>query len=356
MGPLPLVPSTEAIPAPAWLFHTLDVLFFLIHILLINVILGGSILLLARRLRHTTGQDSNTSVLSTKLPVLFALAINMGVAPLLFMQVIFGHLFYTSSVLMGVYWILVIPLVIIAYYGTYVQAKGKSETLKTNALALTTAILLYIGFAFTNNLLMMMQPERWTGYFFNRGGTMLDAADPTFIPRYLHFVIASIAVAALASALVWEYRRKHGVENAATRTAGALKIFGVATIAQIAAGLWFLLSLNRDMMMQFMGGDILATVIFMVAFLSGIGAVATSFSGKFRPTLIQAAITVVLMVLTRDQLRSMYLNGVFDPSSLQLAPQYGVLALFVVILLLGVGSVVWMLRAGFKGTSGRAAQ
>ena len=56
-----------------------------------------------------------------KLPVMIALGINMGVPPLLFLQVVYGNLFYSSSVLMAVYWILIIPLLILAYYGTYIH-------------------------------------------------------------------------------------------------------------------------------------------------------------------------------------------------------------------------------------------
>jgi hypothetical protein len=356
MTPLPLVPTPDTIPAPAWLFQILDILFFLIHIVLVNIILGGSLLLLASRFRRHDDRVPASSSLSPKLPVLFPLGITMGVAPLLFMQVIYGHLFYTSSVLMGVFWIVVIPLVIVAYYGVYIQTKSSRAMLITAALAVTSLCLLYVGFAFTNNLLLMMQPQKWSAYFGNRGGTILDIADTTFIPRYLHFVIASVAVASLVSALIWTHRKNHGADEAAERATGALKLFGITTIIQIAAGFWFLLSLNKEHMMQFMGGNIVATVIFMLGFLSGIGATATAFSGKLRPTLIQTGITLVFMVLTRDNLRMMYLHGVFDTESLALTPQYGVLALFIVILIAGIACVAWMLKASFGPSSGRAAQ
>jgi len=62
------------------------------------------------------------------------------------------------------------------------------------------------------------------------------------------------------------------------------------------------------------------------------------------------------MVITRDQLRSMYLEGSFDTASLQVNPQYGVLILFLVILLIGLASVAWMLKAGFGTPSGRTPQ
>ena len=103
-----LIPTAEAIPAPAWLFLGLDVLLFILHILLINVLLGGSLITVFSRLKRKDDLPGHRlhGVLADKIPTTFALGVNMGVAPLLFIQVIYGHLFYSSSVLMAVYWIL----------------------------------------------------------------------------------------------------------------------------------------------------------------------------------------------------------------------------------------------------------
>lgn len=356
MDPTQLVPSPDAIPAPAWLFQVLDVVFFFIHITLINIILGGSILLFASRFRQRADSPVPAEVLAHKLPVLFALAINMGVAPLLFMQVIYGHLFYSSSVLMGVYWILVIPLVIIAYYAAYIQARSVRSALVTAGLGVMVIILLYVGFTFTNNLLLSMQPAKWEAYFGNRAGTILNATDPTFIPRYLHFVIASLAIAGLAAASLWAYRERGGNGRGTAMIRNGLRVFGIATLVQIPIGFWFLVALPREIILQFMGRDPVATVILALGFLSGIGAIVSALRGKLRPTIMQIAVTMITMVVTRDQLRTMYLHGQFSTANLSLAPQYGVLALFVIILVAGAAAIAWMLNAGFGPASRRDAQ
>lgn len=353
MNPSPLIPLPDAIPAPAWLFHVLDVSLFALHIVFINVILGGSLILLFSRLTKKDEPSPVFSALAAKLPVSFALGINLGVAPLLFLQVIYGHLFYTSSILMGVFWIAIIPLLIIAYYAAYVHAKAKRSALATTAIIIASVVLLYISFMFVNNILMMMQPAQWSAYFANRSGTLLSLSDQTLIPRYLHFLVASVAVAGLSSATVWVIRKKRGTEGADDKVRNGLRIFGYATIVQVAVGLWFLMALKRDVMLQFMGGDLVATIVFALGFLCGIGTIATAFVNNYRATLSMAILTIIAMVLTRDQLRSMYLQGSFDPVTLQVNPQYGVLVLFLVILLLGLASVAWMLKAGFRTASGR---
>lgn len=352
MIPSPLIPSPDAIPAPAWIFHVLDVALFTLHILVINVLVGGTLLFLYSRVTRKGQERQLLEPLSRKLPVTFALGINLGVAPLLFLQVIWGHLFYTSSILLGTFWILVIPLVIVAYYGTYIHAKSERTSLAVAAIAAASLVLLYVGFVFVNNILLMMQPDQWQAYFGNRNGTVLLLSDPTLLPRYLHYMVASVAIAGLSLSILWTIRKRRDAEGADAKIRQGLTIFGYATVVQAAVGLWFLISLKRDMLLQFMGGDPLATAFLGIGFLSALGAIATSLGGKLRPTLIMTGITILAMVITRDQLRGMYLQGSFDAASLQMNPQYGVLALFLFVLVIGLASVVWMLRAGFRTDSG----
>ncbi|HES59797.1 MAG TPA: hypothetical protein ENO18_05130 [Caldithrix sp.] len=353
-----LIPGADTIPAPAWLFLVLDILFFTIHILLINVILGGSLITLVSRLKskNDTLETSLHGSITGKLPTTFALGVNMGVAPLLFLQVIYGHLFYASSVLLAVYWILIIPLIILAYYGAYIHIRRyySSAILSKTAIWITALILLYIGFVFVNNMSLMVQPEKWGAYFENREGTILNWADPTLIPRYLHFVAASVAVAGLFMAMIWTSRQKKGIEGAETKVKSSLLIFGYATIVQVVIGLWFLLAIPREYMLNFMGGDLLATIVFMLGFLSAIGAIATAFAGKFRPTLSMLIITITAMVIMRHQLRAMYLDGKFSLSSLEMTPQYSVMILFFIILAIGLYAVWYMLKTAYK-KEGRAA-
>jgi hypothetical protein len=51
----------------------------------------------------------------------------------------------------------------------------------------------------------------------------------------------------------------------------------------------------------------------------------------------------------------MYLSDNFQPGQLEVSPQYGVLILFVLILLAGLAAIAWMLKAGFKNSERRTA-
>jgi hypothetical protein len=216
-------------------------------------------------------------------------------------------------------------------------------------------IVLYVGFIFVNNNTLMIQPEQWTAYFENRNGLILNWNDPTLIPRYLHFVVASIAVAGIFMSMIWTGRRKKGVAGADVKAKSSLSIFGYATIVQVVIGLWFLLAIPKGFIMQFMGGNMIATIIFLIGFLGAIGSIATAFANKLRPTLIILAITILAMVINRVHLREMYLEGKFSLSSLEVVPQYGVMTLFFIVLIIGLIAVAYMLKVAFAGKDGRAA-
>lgn len=351
-----LIPVADTIPAPSWVFIVLEQLLFLLHIILVNAVLGGALIVLFKRFSGKDEKVTNWHMpVAKKLPVLIALGINMGVPPLLFLQVVYGHLFYTSSVLMAVYWILIIPLLILAYYGTYIYIGKYGTSPWFSKLSLLTAvvIILYIGFMLVNNNSLMEEPDKWTAYFDHRSGTILNL-NVAFFPRYLHFVTASVAIGGLFYALVYYFKKE--VEKREERIKGALKIFAIATAVQVVVGFWYLLSIPQSLIPQFMGQNLFATIILMLGILAGIGALVTAFLGKLTPTITQLLITLTAMIITRYNLRMMYLSDSFQLSQLQLKPQYGVLVLFLVILLVGLGAIYYMLKAGFKTNEGRTAK
>jgi hypothetical protein len=359
MNPLSLVPIPDMIPAPAWVFLGLDILLFAFHILLINVALGSMLLIVFSRGRRREEPSENPvrALAASKIPTFFALGINFGVAPLLFLQVIYGHLFYSSSILMAVYWILIIPFLILAYYGAYLHAGkfGSQSFLGKAALWMAAVILLCIGFVFVNNMTLMLQPEKWVAYFENPRGTILNLSEPTLVPRYLHFVTASVAVGGLFMAFLWKRKMKINLMEAEEKGNPGLKIFGFATAVQILIGLWFLMAIPRDFLLEFLGGDVFSTIVFLVGFAGAIGAVAAAFANRLGATGVMFGLTIGAMVITRHNLRAMYLKETFNLNNLQISPQYGIMALFFVVLIIGAVSVWYMIRLSRSTENGRTS-
>ena len=187
MNPATLIPTPDAISAPWGWFYVLLMLTFLLHLLVMNAMLGGGIIALFSALR---GDQQNTLLgkeFGYKWPYTIAFAVNMGVAPLLFVQVLYGQFFYSSSLLMAVWWFSIFGLLILAYYGAYIY-DFKFEALANPPifmLEFAVFILLFVAFLFSNNMTLMLQPEKWQAYFNNSEGSLLNLSDVTLYPRYL---------------------------------------------------------------------------------------------------------------------------------------------------------------------------
>ncbi|HUU29795.1 MAG TPA: hypothetical protein VM123_18490 [archaeon] len=348
MDPVKLIPTPEVIPAPWQVFEFLGILTLIVHFLFINVALGGSLIALFSRLKGAGRQPGENvpGLLAGKIPTTFALGINFGVAPLLFVQVLYGHFFYTSSVLMAVFWIMVIPLLIIGYYGTYIHARqhDTAPALATAALAFTSVILLYIVFAFQNNISLMLSPGAWTAYFANRSGTILRLGDPVLWPRYFHFVTASIAVAGLFIAVLWAFRQKKGAAGAGEKKRDGLRIFAIATMIQVVIGFWLLLALPKEVMLKFMGGNMLYTVTLFAGIVLALATIMTSLLGRLGSTVAVLLATVAVMVLLRTFLRTAFLAPYFNIEILSVHPQVSAGVLFLVILVIGLVLVGYMIK------------
>lgn len=359
-------PDPIAQPAPTWLLWTLLLVTFLLHVLPMNLLLGGSIIGALTGV-HGGGDAPHRAALLKRLrrglPVIVAAAVTFGVAPLLFLQVLYGRLFFASSVTMAGFWLAVIPLLIAAYYGAYVLAyrgdrlaPGTSRAL----LAAIAAIFVAIGFIYSNNMSLMLRPDVVRQLYAASGdGLQLNVADPTFVPRFLHFLLSAIAVAGAgivtlgladrrgnAGFALWAIRR------GATWCAGA-------TALNLIVGFWWMLALPRPTLLDFMSRNPVATVVVFLGVASGLVtlvlAVITSRAAEpVRPALGALAsllITVVLMVVTRDQVRESALTIAGFQATPWVAPQWGPIALFVMLLVGAFAAAGWMVRAVASGGS-----
>ena len=333
-----VIPAPDALSVHWMWFQGLLLLTFVLHLLLMNFMLGGSLIALWRRIQ---GQPMAPE--SKGLPTLIALTVNLGVPPLLFVQVLYGHLLYSSSVLMAVYWISVVPVLIIAYYAAYVFVHKTDSPLGTAALVLNSLILLVIGFLFTSNMTFMLRPEDWAAYNDNPGGTLLHMGDPSIYPRYLHFVIGAVAVAGLGSAIYHAVRQHRSRTDYRPLIKGGLNTFAYATMVQIIIGLWFLMALPKPVMMLFMGGNMLYTVFLMLGIILTVVTLVAALKEKVGLTTVSLLATMVVMVFMRDFVRTGYLAEVMDVGKLPMQPQLSPLIAFLAVFVLGLGVLYWMI-------------
>ncbi len=353
--PIP-VPDVLPLPAPAGLIQFLLVLTFILHLVPMNFLLGGSILAGFSHLFSKRNENHARLArrLSELIPATVAMTVTLGVAPLLFVQVLYGHLLYSSSILMANAWFLVVPLVIIGYYGVYLlrfkwDRLGAFRPYVAWGLA---ALFVGVGFIYSNNFSLMQRPDTWKSHYFASPATgHLDLSDAALYPRYLHMLLGAVAVAGVWVLLIGA-RRRSGDDrwsNWAMRYGG--RVFTQTTLLNIVVGFWFMISVPRRAMMIFMGKNMLATVAFMAALVFIMGALhllgRASRRKQPRLAFIGAGMLLVvlaLMAIMRQEMRAAYLEPYFRLDQLQAQPQWGVFVVFVVTLLLGLAAVGWLVR------------
>lgn len=341
-----IIPQADIIPVGwGWLQFFL-LLTFPLHLLAMNAMLGGLAVGIVQHFRGGALEKKLAHRIAVALPLVIAFTVNFGVAPLLFLQVLYGQFVYSSAVLMGMFWISIIPLLIIGYYGAYLyDFKFKSLGVLGPVIAvIVLVLLLVIGFFFSNNMLLMSLPERFGDYFGQKNGTLLAYDHVTFWPRYLHMMFGALAVGGLFVGLLGRFRKDADPELAAHSERVGLGTFLVLTLINVVIGFWYFLSLPRPQMMLFMGGNMGATLMFGIALITAAATLVAAFKRRFWATFFHAMILVVFMTFLRSWLRSEYLADYFTLDSLQLVPQYTPFIMFLVTLAGGILCVAWLLK------------
>ena len=131
------------------------------------------------------------------MPVIVAVGVNLGIVPLLFVQLAYYKVFYPATILMAWFWLAIIGLLIPAYYGVYAYAWG----IRNDASGMAgwrmaagwcaAVFFIAIGFLFANGLSLMDHvgrwPELWKAHSMAGAalGTALNVGDATLWPRWL---------------------------------------------------------------------------------------------------------------------------------------------------------------------------
>lgn len=155
---------------PTILYLTLYLLTLALHAFFMSYVLAGSMWLAWATLfpgKATTERAGQpmAACLRDWMPFVLSAAITAAVAPLLFVQILYRQQFYTANLLLGWRWMVVVPVLIIAFYLLYVL-KSKSiarwSAVARIGLGLATAgCFIFVAFCWTANHLLSIDAQRW---------------------------------------------------------------------------------------------------------------------------------------------------------------------------------------------------
>jgi cytochrome c len=241
-APIPIdIPLTQPAPAPLLVF--LLVVSFLLHILFVLLMVGGSILTVAFEIKGLRSPvwDRLAKEVAATITVNKSLAVVLGVAPLLVINTLYTVYFYSANALTGTAWLMILPMVILAFLLSYAHKYTWESLAGRRGLHLSLAIgsaalFLAIPLIFLANINLMLYPERWGEIH----GFLSALMIPNVLPRYFHFVAASVAVSSLF--MVWYAGRSRFAPDDLFETLGrddALRAFYTVAFAATAAQLFF---------------------------------------------------------------------------------------------------------------------
>jgi hypothetical protein len=339
-----LIPQPDALPVGWIWFQILLTVTWVVHILLMNALVGGALVTLIGGRRAGSPGAVVARDAAGRVPTLVALTVNAGVAPLLFVQVLFGHFLYASSVVMAGWWFAIVPLLIIGYYAAYGVAFKFDGARQPILASVTILVLLVVAFLWTSNNTLALTPDRWAVYFDRPDGSYLNLSEGTVWPRWLHMIIGAVAVGGLFLALIQDNRVRRGEDGAAEARAWSLRFFTHGSLATMLVGIWWLMALPDPVMKLFMGGSVPASIMLVVGIGLGLYAVVAGFMTKVRLAAALTVATVLAMAVLREIVRGGYLAGVFRPGDLAVQPEVSPLILFLAVFVVGLGCVAYMLK------------
>lgn len=171
------------VPAHPIIFLILGVLTWALHIAAVHVLLGASGLTLFGALNKNAHWRRLADAMVSTAKIAVSVAIVLGVAPLLFVQVIYDPFWYTSNVL-SAWWVIAFIAVLIAgslalfaFYGLNQNMVKTPKTRCPGAMLAAIALFLVVGFIMHALSVQMLHPEKWMQWYAPNG--VVDASGRT---------------------------------------------------------------------------------------------------------------------------------------------------------------------------------
>ncbi len=365
MHPLLDTGFPQTLGAPQWMIIALRTLGFGLHAAFMGLWYAG----LPLAIVLATSRDLRLRQISRRLmlqmPVVIAFGVNLGIVPLLFLQVGFAGPFYSATILMGWFWLAIIALLIPAYYGIYaygwdgIPLDSPVRGWRLWVGLASACFFVVMGFIFANAFSFVFRVERWSALW-NRAqlagaatGLNLNIDDPAFWPRWL--VIFALAVQTTACWFVLDMlvlRRTAAVEDRALALRFAKNLYIPAAIAMVILGIWHLSYLPKslEVVMGFPGLPATALAIVLPVVLSVLFIRSAHRAGEVRPATawlfvglhLLAIISVGFIRILADlaHIELLHSYGFWTrPVNMQWSP----FMLFAVTLVAGACVFAWMI-------------
>jgi hypothetical protein len=199
------------VPSHPLVFLMLGVLTFALHIAAVQVMLGAATLTLRGAFSPSLHWRRLAQAMLVTAKIAVSVAIVIGVAPLLFVQVVYDPFWYTSNVL-SAWWVIGFIVLLIGGYIAMYAFYWKNHDIVADGgkgglwMVLSIALLLAVGFIVHSLTNQMLFPEHWMAWYAPKDVVNPDGHSLHYwhLPRFLFFIALSAPV---TGAWLYSYRR-----------------------------------------------------------------------------------------------------------------------------------------------------
>jgi hypothetical protein len=392
--------QNTALPAPHWFIQFFKALGFTLHAVPMNLWYAGLLIALFLHFSHNQHARTFAVRLINQMPIIIAAGINLGIVPLLFIQVAYFRFFYPATILMAWYWLAIMILLIPAYYGVYLYTWGLRQEKGTGPICATTnaahrcpppgrdqpsvgarkldlspfpawrraagwiaaIFFIAIGFLFANGLSLMDHIDRW-GEIFNKHnvanaalGTGLNVGDPTFWPRWLLMFGLAIGTTAVWILVDMEFFHTGATEDYkrwAWRFAKVLYTVSLVWVATIGSHYVFA-SWNEELRKTMFAWPLIVLTVLtgMATGLPWIMIVTEKLCPAKRPLVagifLSQVVVLAINAVSRQVVQNINIGAAFDVFSQKIDVQWGPMIMFLILFVLGLGVLAWMIAQVIK--------
>jgi hypothetical protein len=146
---------------PVWL--VLYLITFAIHVVLVGYVVAGTSYALVQALRKK--DDPIAEGVRDRLPFMLGLAITAGVAPLLFLQLLYQRRFYSANLIAGPRWGAVVPALVIGFYALYLAKATVVPRLQKLALAGGLVCFVFVAWSWTELNQLAQDEPAWRAMY-----------------------------------------------------------------------------------------------------------------------------------------------------------------------------------------------
>ncbi|HES76120.1 MAG TPA: hypothetical protein ENO09_03815 [bacterium] len=360
--------DVAGIPTHPVVFLILGVVTFALHIAAVQIMLGASGLTLwgafSKDFKHRRLAQSMVMVSKVMLSV----AIVIGVAPLLFVQVTYDPFWYTSNVL-SAWWVIgfLVFLTLGSLLWFFFNAKNhhmvSEKTFCPGSAVLAVMLLLLVGFIMHVLSVQMLSPEKWMAWYAPNG--VIDASGRGIhefnAARFLFFISLSVPV---IGAVLVAYRRYYmprladkslEMTQAYLDWVGSLgqNLIAIGGVLSVVIGAWWMMTLPVNQAAFALSPWVFLSLALLLAFVAfafwvRMGKMDTLWAYAVLPV---GAVAIIMVAAAREILRYHVLMGAhgYDVFTYPINMDwYSTIMFFATFLIVGGGVLAYMLTVAWK--------